>query len=94
MASKALQPAIEIAPLHSIYLGAEYDSKKISTSVRNADLNEKFTVIEDFTQDQVACWIADGNIIGRFSGRMEFGQRALGNRSIIADPRDFEVVEK
>jgi carbamoyltransferase len=94
LASKALQPAIEIAPVHSIYLGAEYDSNKVITAVKNANLHEKFTVIEDFTQDQVARWIADGNIIGRFSGRMEFGQRALGNRSIIADPRDFEVVEK
>ena len=38
--------------------------------------------------------IADGKIIGWFQGRMEFGQRALGNRSILADPRRAEMKDK
>ena len=32
-----------------------------------------------------------GNVVGWFQGRMEFGPRALGNRSIIGDPRDIEM---
>jgi carbamoyltransferase len=37
---------------------------------------------------RAACLIAEGNVVGWFQGRMEFGPRALGGRSILADPRD------
>src|SRR5690606_30078858 len=37
---------------------------------------------------QVARLLADGNVVGWVQGRMEFGPRALGNRSILGDPRD------
>ena len=49
---------------------------------------------ENVSQKQIADWLADGKIIARFSGRSEFGMRALGNRSIIADARNFEVLDK
>ena len=39
----------------------------------------------------VAQHIADGDVVGWFQGRMEFGPRALGNRSILADPRSAEM---
>ena len=38
--------------------------------------------------DRVAALLAAGRIVGWFQGRMEFGPRALGNRSILADPRE------
>jgi carbamoyltransferase len=38
--------------------------------------------------------IADGSLVGWFQGRMEFGERALGNRSILADPRNAEMKDK
>lgn len=38
--------------------------------------------------------IADGNIVGWFQGRMEFGPRALGNRSILADPRHMKTKQR
>ena len=38
--------------------------------------------------------IASGKIVARFSGRDEWGPRALGNRSILADPRDLKVINK
>ena len=44
--------------------------------------------------EKVAELLAEGKIIARCSGRMEFGARALGNRSILADPQNFEVVAK
>ena len=43
---------------------------------------------------QVARLIFDGKVVGRFSGRAEFGPRALGNRSILADPRKPEMQRK
>lgn len=40
---------------------------------------------------EVAQAIADGNVVGWFQGRGEFGPRALGSRSLLADPRDPEM---
>ena len=44
--------------------------------------------------EKIAQLIADGNIIGWFSGKSEFGPRALGNRSILADPRTYHTRER
>ena len=46
------------------------------------------------TNDEIANLLADGEIIARVCGRMEFGSRALGNRSILADPSNSETVKK
>ena len=45
-------------------------------------------------QKKIAKLIFDGNIIGRCAGKMEFGLRALGNRSILCDPRYFSNINK
>ena len=44
--------------------------------------------------EQVASLLADGKVVGWFQGRMEFGPRALGNRSILADPRNKDMQSK
>jgi carbamoyltransferase len=49
---------------------------------------------EDELLDEVARLIAEGHIVGWFQGRMEFGPRALGCRSIIGDPRSPEMQQK
>ena len=41
--------------------------------------------------DTISDEITDGNVIGWFQGKMEFGARALGNRSILANPRDPQM---
>ncbi|HEY6400569.1 MAG TPA: carbamoyltransferase [Blastocatellia bacterium] len=62
------------------------DSKKIADSgYRIAELDD-----EEITRE-TAKRIAGGNIVGWFQGRLEFGPRALGNRSIVADPRRAEM---
>ena len=48
----------------------------------------------DNLAEVIAQKIADGKVIGWFQERMEFGPRALGNRSILADPRDLEMRER
>jgi len=53
----------------------------------------KFEDINDLTQ-RVASLLADGSVIGWFQGRMEFGPRALGNRSILADARNPEMQKR
>ena len=42
----------------------------------------------------IASKISEGNVVGWFQGRMEFGPRALGNRSILGDARNSEMQKK
>jgi carbamoyltransferase len=66
------------------YLGPEYDEREALAAVRAAGLKPR--KCKDAPRE-AAEMIADGNIVGWFQGRMEFGPRALGNRSLLADPR-------
>ena len=72
------------------YLGPEYSEREIVDS-----LDKQNAVYEVIDSEQlphaVATQISDGKIIGWFQGRMEFGPRALGGRSIIGDPRNREM---
>jgi carbamoyltransferase len=67
------------------YLGPEFSESHIQSALKNAGLQyqrmERGTLLEE-----VAEQIAAGNVIGWFQGRMEWGPRALGNRSIVAHP--------
>jgi carbamoyltransferase len=80
--------------LPGIYLGTSWDQAAIDEAITCHDLSTQFSIVEHPTPAQVAQWIADGRVVARFSGRMEFGQRALGNRSIMADPREWKSVER
>ncbi len=55
---------------------------------------EGLEVRDVISPDEIAKLLADGNVLGRCAGRMEFGLRALGNRSILADPRRWDTVAK
>jgi carbamoyltransferase len=66
------------------YLGPEYDEREALAAIRAAGLKPR--KCKDAPRE-AAEMIADGNIVGWFQGRMEFGPRALGNRSLLADPR-------
>ncbi|WCT10407.1 carbamoyltransferase [Mucilaginibacter jinjuensis] len=70
------------------YLGPGYDDKSILNTIKkHGALYEHYP---DFTElaTTVSELIADGKVIGWFQGRMEFGPRALGNRSILGDARN------
>ena len=94
LACRKLAPKMQIAGLTSIYLGTQHDSRAVEQAIDARKLNGEFSIIERPTTDQAACWLDAGHVVARFSGRMEFGQRALGNRSILADPRRAASVEK
>jgi len=68
-------------------LGPTYSDEQIQKFLDS--VNAKYHVFEDEQQllDKVADLISEGNVVGWFQGRMEFGPRALGNRSIIGDAR-------
>lgn len=72
------------------YLGPEYEQKDIEA--RLISIGAKFAVLDEGEMiAQVAKDLVEGKAIGWHQGRMEFGPRALGNRSILADPRSPAV---
>jgi carbamoyltransferase len=77
-------------PLRDVYLGPDYDERRISAALQTKGLiAERHPDIEK----RAAGLLAEGKILGWFQGRMEFGPRALGNRSILADPRSAQMKE-
>ncbi len=76
------------------YLGPEYDDKAtIQMAKKYKAPFEYFDKFEDLAS-KTAQILADGNVVGWFQGRMEFGPRALGGRSILGDPRNAEMQKK
>lgn len=73
--------------MFSPYLGKEYSKEEIEAAFLNYDGRIRVERCENVFL-KAATAIADGKIIGWFQGRSECGPRALGNRSILADPRD------
>ncbi len=66
--------------------GPEYGGEEVEAALVRAGLSARLLDDEELFP-AVAKRIADGAVVGWFQGRMEFGPRALGNRSIVADPR-------
>jgi carbamoyltransferase len=82
------------------YWGPEFTEGRIRSALREreADLNRLGCEFEAIADDGRLCravaeQIAEGKVVGWFQGRMEWGPRALGNRSIVADPRRPEMRE-
>ena len=74
------------------YLGPSYNKTQIlETLEKYKDFIWIETKLYEQIIDIVADEIVDGNVVGWFQGRMEFGARALGNRSILANPRDPQM---
>jgi len=73
------------------YLGPAFDDDAIEGALKTYKL--KYTHLTD-TAETAAELLSSGKILGWFQGRMEFGPRALGSRSILADPRDPEMTAK
>lgn len=80
--------------MRGAYLGPEFSEIDIrQTSKKFKAVFRKYEDFGTLCQD-VAKLIASGNVIGWFQGRMEWGPRALGNRSIIGDARSVEMQKK
>lgn len=78
--------------MHHAYLGPAFTSAECAAALRAAELPFE-TLPDEKLLPRVARLIADGAIIGFFQGRSEFGPRALGNRSFLADPRRADMRE-
>ncbi len=79
------------------YWGPEYTREKIRSAIDASGLAQNGWQVEELAEDNLmqrtAAIVADGKILGWFQGRAEWGPRALGNRSIVADPRRPEMKE-
>lgn len=75
------------------YLGPEYDNKTIKTFLDEQKLAYRY-LETDVLLDEVSRHLEQEKVIGWFQGRMEFGPRALGNRSIIGDARSADMQKK
>ncbi len=79
-----------IDKMQGSFLGPKFSNDEVENQLINCEAN--FKKLEDEKiLEEVAKEIANGKIIGWFQGRMEFGPRALGGRSIIADPRSDKM---
>lgn len=78
----------------NLYLGNEYSESEIEEAIKlNCDLNKVSVTKSEDIEMAVAKLLAAGEIVSRVNGRMEFGARALGNRSILANPSSPDVVK-
>lgn len=75
------------------YLGPEFNNDEIRDFLDNKEINYQFTETGQIPE-KISDLLAEGKVIGWFQGRMEFGPRALGSRSIIGDARSPEMQSK
>jgi carbamoyltransferase len=71
---------------HGSFLGPAFHADDIERALRRSGVPHRRLAEEELV-DYVARLLADGKVVGWFTGRMEFGPRALGGRSILGDPR-------
>ncbi len=93
-------PQISLWPLRTAYLGPESSEEEIHALLdwkkKEIAMAECFLTIlaaEEDLIERTAKAIDDGKVVGWFQGRMEWGPRALGNRSILGDPRRADMKE-
>jgi len=78
------------APVYSAYTGSRFTNDEIETILRQEHITYQ-RLNDDELFDTVTNKLIEPGVVGWFSGRAEFGPRALGGRSILADPRNAEA---
>jgi carbamoyltransferase len=80
----------------NLYLGPAFPDDEIQGALTRHEVGTKYELTRLTLAEEagaIAGLLAEGHVVARFAGRMEFGARALGNRSILADPSRREVVQ-
>ena len=94
---KELNKKVNIPPLKDIYFGQEFSQEEIEERLNQEGITDgsDFKVeYYDEIEDVIADLLANNEIVANFQGRMEWGARALGNRSILANASDWGNVKK
>ncbi|MEZ4652789.1 MAG: carbamoyltransferase C-terminal domain-containing protein [Candidatus Eisenbacteria bacterium] len=85
MTPNALPDGFTAPPVDDVYLGPGYTDEEIEAELRRRGVPYRRT---DRLEEQIAELLAQGHVVARFWGRMEYGPRALGNRSVLYQPND------
>jgi len=91
---KQLREPILPDGMYGSLLGPEYTDKEILRTINKYEAKAIFISDFDSLCKEVASRLEEGNVVGWFQGRMEFGPRALGNRSILGDARNPDMQKK
>lgn len=85
--------ARKVSKIDDLYWGPEFSDVEVRNFLKKWRFLRKYNVrkLGDI-EKEIGGLLAKGKIVARFKGKMEFGARALGNRSILANPSDFDVV--
>jgi carbamoyltransferase len=91
---KERQPATILDGMKGSYLGPEFSDLEVQLTAKR--YKAKFTHFPSSSDlcKEVSKILSEGNVVGWMQGRMEFGPRALGGRSILGDPRNAEMQKK
>jgi carbamoyltransferase len=81
-----------VPPLGALYWGPEITDDEVEALLPQATARGLHVTNHDDVEEVVADLLVAGEVVARAKGRMEFGARALGNRSILADPTQKDVV--
>jgi len=86
---------VNIEPLDNLYLGPEVEDKEILEEFNKLNINNKYKLEKPKNvEKKIAELLSKGEIVARCTGRMEWGARALGNRSILADPSRWTTLKE
>lgn len=84
---------LKIKPIKDLYLGPSFSDGEIEEFLKKGNYFKKYRVEKlSNIEHRMARLLAEKNVVGRLAGRMEWGARALGNRSILANPSNNDVV--
>jgi carbamoyltransferase len=89
--AKASEPGIPLVPMRDLYLGVAYSDGDAEAEFASSGAAERYEISRpENINAAVAALLAEDKVVARCSGRMEYGARALGNRSILANPSRME----
>lgn len=89
----------QLKHLNNLYLGSSYTQKEIETAIESYPFTKECTITffdpkkTPTIEEESARLLAKNDVVGRFKGRAEWGARALGNRSILANPSSRDNVK-
>jgi carbamoyltransferase len=81
-------------PLNDLYFGTSFSNEQIEKTLREKDLLNNAQFIDDIDGEVGELLSKEDNVIARFNGKMEWGPRGLGNRSILANASNLEITRK
>ena len=84
----------ELKPINTPYLSATFFKDDINNMISSEIIKKDYIVKKNFDFDELGILLSKQCIIAVINEQMEYGPRALGNRSILADPRNIQIIDK